>query len=376
MKVHPACTIFPLLEGVEFDALVEDIRAHGQREEILVDETKTILDGRNRYRACEALGIKPRTAVWRPRGDDSVLALIVSLNINRRHLTPSLKASLAEELEPMFAAEAAKRMAAGKTTEGAGGRGHKKNPTQEKGEGSGKHAGEASAAAAKATGANRAYVEFLKHLKKAAPEIHARVKKGELTIQEARAALKAKKKAEIAEQIRKEPTPLPEGPYRVIVADPPWPYSNRADDNTHRARNPYPDATIEWMRDLPVAGRAAADSILWLWTTNAFLREAFSLLDAWGFEQKTMLTWVKKQMGTGDWLRGMTEHCLLAIKGRPLVTLTNQTTALIAGRGKHSDKPDEFYALVEALCPGSKLEMFARKARAGWVPWGAEAPDK
>jgi N6-adenosine-specific RNA methylase IME4/ParB-like chromosome segregation protein Spo0J len=371
VKVHPACAIFPLLEGAEFDALVEDIRANGQREEILVDETKTILDGRNRYRACEALGIKPRTAVWRPRGDDSVLALIVSLNINRRHLTPSLKASLAEELEPMFAAEAAKRMAAGKTTEGAGGRGRKKNPSQKKGQGSGK----AAATAAKATGANRAYVEFLKHLKKIAPEIHARVKKGELTIQQAKAALKAKKKAEVAEEIRKEPMPLPEGPFRVIVADPPWPYASRPDDPTHRARNPYPDMTLEDICAQPVAKRAADDAILWLWTTNAFLREAFAVLDAWGFEHKTMLTWVKKQMGTGDWLRGMTEHCLLAIKGRPLVTLTNQTTALIANRGKHSAKPEEFYALVEALCPGSKLEMFARTKRAGWEPWGAEAPN-
>jgi N6-adenosine-specific RNA methylase IME4 len=352
---------------------VEDIREHGQREEILVDDTGRILDGRNRYRACESLEIKPRTAVWKPRNGDSVLALIVSLNIKRRHLTPSLKASLAEELEPMFAAEAKERQRSQGDRGKEGGRGHAKPSPKKKGKGSDNHTGEAAATAAKATGANRAYVEFLKHLKKIAPDLHARVKSGELSIQDAKATLKARRKAEVATEIRNEPQPLPDGPFRVIVADPPWPYSSRADDATHRARNPYPDMTIEAMRELPVAARANSDSILWLWTTNAFLREAFGLLDAWGFEHKTMLTWVKNQMGTGDWLRGMTEHCLLAVKGRPLVTLTNQTTALIADRGKHSAKPEEFYAMVEALCPGSKLELFARTSREGWAAWGAEA---
>jgi N6-adenosine-specific RNA methylase IME4 len=194
-------------------------------------------------------------------------------------------------------------------------------------------------------------------------------------LREAKQDVKAQKKEAVVEQIRNEPEPLPEGPFRVIVADPPWPYASRADDATHRARNPYPDMTLEAIRDKgeEVRARAADDCVLWLWTTNAFLREGFTVLDAWGFDQKTMLTWVKTQMGTGDWLRGITEHCLLAIKGKPLVTLTNQTTALIAPRGKHSAKPVEFYALVESLCPGAKLEMFARAKREGWKQWGAEA---
>ena len=47
------------------------------------------------------------------------------------------------------------------------------------------------------------------------------------------------------------------------------------------------------------------------------MREAFAVLDAWGFQQKTMLTWLKDKMGMGDWLRGKTEHCLLDVRGRP-----------------------------------------------------------
>jgi N6-adenosine-specific RNA methylase IME4 len=95
---------------------------------------------------------------------------------------------------------------------------------------------------------------------------------------------------------------------------------------------------------LPVAELAHEDCILWLWTTNAFLRQAFDCLDAWGFENKTVLMWVKNRMGLGDWLRGRTEHCLMAVRGKPVVTLTNQTTALEAPLREHSRKPDEFYS--------------------------------
>ena len=124
---------------------------------------------------------------------------------------------------------------------------------------------------------------------------------------------------------------------------------------------------------LPVASLAHDDCALWLWTTNAFMRQAYMCLDAWGFTEKTILTWVKQKMGTGDWLRGQTEHAVLAVRGNPVVRLTNQTTVLNAPTREHSRKPDEFYALVDALCPGSKLEMFAREGREGWQRWGAEA---
>lgn len=188
---------------------------------------------------------------------------------------------------------------------------------------------------------------------------------------EARNVPEAKRKV-IADQIRAEPEPLPDGPFRVIAIDPPWAYGKRPDDITHRARLQYPEMSTEKICRLPVAERAAPDCILWLWTTNAHMRDAFQVLDAWGFEHRTILTWVKDRMGTGDWLRGQTEHCLMAIKGRPTVLLTNQTTVLHGPLREHSRKPDEFYALVDALCPGSKLEMFGRESRAGWVVWGGE----
>ena len=178
-----------------------------------------------------------------------------------------------------------------------------------------------------------------------------------------------------ADAIAAEPPPLPDGCFRVIVADPPWAYGARAEDPSHRAANPYPQMPIEDIRALPVAGRAHDDAVLWLWTTNGHMRDAYGVLEAWGFQPKTILTWAKDRMGTGDWLRGQTEHCLMAVRGRPVVTLTNQTTLLHAPMREHSRKPDAFYALVESLCPAphdGRLELFARQARPGWVAAGAE----
>ena len=147
-----------------------------------------------------------------------------------------------------------------------------------------------------------------------------------------------------AEAIAAEPPPLPHGPFRVLVADPPWQYG-RADDPTHQGTCPYPTMPLEAIQKLPVGPLACDDSILWLWTTNAHLRQAFDVAAAWGFETKTVLTWVKDRFGTGDWLRGQTEHCLLAVRGRPTVTLTNQSTVLEAPVRDHSRKPEEFYAV-------------------------------
>lgn len=91
-----------------------------------------------------------------------------------------------------------------------------------------------------------------------------------------------------------------------------------------------------------------------------------------GFDYKTCLTWVKDRVNPGLWLMGQTEHCLLGARGRPTVLGTSTPTVLHAARREHSRKPDEFFALVERICPGRKLELFARTRRPGWQVWGLE----
>jgi N6-adenosine-specific RNA methylase IME4 len=197
-----------------------------------------------------------------------------------------------------------------------------------------------------------------------------RIVKENLTQKELRNAIRL---SGIAEQIALiEALPPIEGKFRVIVADPPWKYSNRAEDETHRAANPYPSMETDDIAALPIADHSLDDAILWLWTTNAFMVEAHLVAEAWGFTVKTILTWKKSKIGLGDWLRGITEHCLLAVRGKPVVNLTNQTTHLQGPLREHSRKPIEFYQMVETLCPGTKLELFSRETRPGWTCSGAE----
>jgi len=98
LKTHPAADIFPLLEGPEFEALVLDIIEHGQREPIVVHDG-AILDGRNRYRACQSLGIEPVTKAW--DGEDTPEAFVVSMNLHRRHLNESQRAMIAARISKL-----------------------------------------------------------------------------------------------------------------------------------------------------------------------------------------------------------------------------------------------------------------------------------
>ncbi len=173
--------------------------------------------------------------------------------------------------------------------------------------------------------------------------------------------------------------------YATIQADPPWEYrqvlgrGKRAGDST-RGGLPYPSMTVEEIMALPIGDYAAKDCMLWLWSTNSHLHDAFHVMDAWGFQYKSMVTWAKTQMGLGFWLRGKTEHLLLGVRGKPRSKFTGPhgatgnswTTLIEAPRGRHSEKPPIFTDLMEDLGEPPRLEIFARRCRLGWDAIGDE----
>lgn len=95
IEFHPLAELFPLMEGADFDALAADIKAHGLREPIILHEEK-ILDGRNRYRACDVTGVDPVFHPW--DGEGTPHEFVISKNIHRRHLNESQRAIIAAKL--------------------------------------------------------------------------------------------------------------------------------------------------------------------------------------------------------------------------------------------------------------------------------------
>lgn len=94
---HPIADIFPLMLGEEFVALKQDIRAHGLREPIWMLDGM-ILDGRNRFRACQEVGVAIDTREY--QGNDPA-AFVISLNLKRRHLDESQRAMIGARLANM-----------------------------------------------------------------------------------------------------------------------------------------------------------------------------------------------------------------------------------------------------------------------------------
>jgi hypothetical protein len=107
MSFHPASSLFPLMDGVELKRLMDDIKAHGLIEPIVMFDGQ-VLDGRNRLRACEHVGVQPRFVEWKANGLTPT-EWVVSMNLHRRHLTTAQRAALAVDLLPHLEAEAKER---------------------------------------------------------------------------------------------------------------------------------------------------------------------------------------------------------------------------------------------------------------------------
>lgn len=188
---------------------------------------------------------------------------------------------------------------------------------------------------------------------------------------------------------------IPHGGYRTVVADPPWDYKTPGQIGKTLEHRPnrdkgasrhgagsvarYGAMTIDELMDLPVASLAAENSHLYLWVTNGFMEQAYPIARSWGFCPKTIITWTKVRksdgkpsMKMGYYYRGATEHVLFCVRGSMRLQGPAAPTAIFAPRLRHSEKPNEFYRMVEQQTPGPRLELFARRHRPGWDVWGNE----
>lgn len=138
---------------------------------------------------------------------------------------------------------------------------------------------------------------------------------------------------------------------------------------------PYPTMSLAEIKALPISVLAAPGCHLWLWTTNSFLRAGFEVLEAWGFRYLAPIHWVKPS-GCGNYIIHRTQTILFGYK--PPCKFERKRyfpnlLSLAKNPPRHSEKPTEFYELIEAVSEPARLELFARKPRDGWEQWGNEA---
>jgi N6-adenosine-specific RNA methylase IME4 len=161
------------------------------------------------------------------------------------------------------------------------------------------------------------------------------------------------------------------GKFSTIVIDPPWALLGAPE----RARPHYATMSKKELLALPVQTWAAEEAHVYLWATNTDLRDAFELMEAWGFGFKTLLTWAKPTLGLGTYFRTTTEHVLFGVRGRLSTRARDIGTHFSAPKTYHSEKPDVFYRIVEQASYPPFLDVFARKRRPGWTVWGNGVAD-
>ena len=170
------------------------------------------------------------------------------------------------------------------------------------------------------------------------------------------------------------------GKYQIILADPPW-HESGGGKIKRGADKHYSLMKTKDIIALPVNKIAAQNAHLYLWVTNNHIPDGLKVMEAWGFEYKTMITWVKDRIGLGQYFRGQTEHCLFGVRGMlpyKIVDGKRQqgTTVFHARRQEHSKKPNEMREMIEKVSGRdgfNKLELFARAGDLkDWDVWGNE----
>lgn len=163
-------------------------------------------------------------------------------------------------------------------------------------------------------------------------------------------------------------------PYATIVADPPWLYRQGGPTTGFAPLRPPPYSLMELadIAALDVESLAADDAHLYLWTTNAYLRQSYDIAEGWGFRPSQILTWCKppRGIGPGGAFSNTTEFVLYCRRGSLPYQSRIDTTWFAWPRGPHSVKPSPFLDIVERVSPGPYVELFARAPRLGWDSWG------
>ncbi|MEI7430592.1 MAG: MT-A70 family methyltransferase [Betaproteobacteria bacterium] len=376
LEAHAEMVLIPQMTEGERADLMKDIQSFGQKENIKVFQGQ-IVDGRERYNACKALGITPRVEeIALPEGL-SVKDVVLSFNFHRRHLTDGQKAIIAARMvttslgcnQSTTTGQVTQRQAADfcQTSKDSLQRAktvlafRNESLTQAVIEGrldvfnAGKIAMDIANKGADLTGKTG---EQLLHMAKA-------------TVLRLNTAKRNVVMAKV-DELRQGNKPLLTGKkFGLFYVDPPWDYLPQDEVG-------YPTMSLKEICSMPVPKITEDNAVLALWVPASQLENGLEVVKAWGFEYKTCAVWDKGRPGTGVYFRSQHELLFIATRGKPTkVPVTACISSVIQEMRtpKHSKKPVAAYVALENMyAEMAKLELFARgEVRKGWEGWGNEA---
>lgn len=195
----------------------------------------------------------------------------------------------------------------------------------------------------------------------------------------------------------------PSGGFKVILADPPWPWNAFSPNGMGKSPEQHYDTMpVDEIAKLQVDFLASKDCALFIWCTWPMMSRWMDVINGWGFEYASLAwEWLKfnpetekYSFGPGYGTRKNVEPCLLATRGNPSIKkdveffgnvqvaegsrsvrdfiISHPLDAIRAQRREHSRKPDEQYNRIETLFDGPYCEIFSRSGRAGWTSIGNE----
>lgn len=392
--------IFPEMQSDDFARLRDDIKTNGyDRKYPIFTYQGEILDGWNRKRACEELGITPCYEVF--VGTDLQAIEFVMRTNKRRNLNSGQWAAMAVDADQLMAdiRQAVEEMRRKKLIGNDNSAKEKttvqliepsfsqaKTPTQLTSSSfntmpksfivpdvptpAKDNTVLADHKIAEMFNTNRTYINEARKIKESNPVAFEAIKRGEKTITEVKKEIKTEEKKEQKIFIAKQ---MPEDVFDLIYCDPPWQYDFAETDN-RKIENQYPTMTVAEICAMKLPN-ISKDCLLLMWATAPKLIEALKVIDAWGFNYKTHGVWDKVKIGMGYWFRGQHELLLVATKGTysPPEPEFRNSSIYTESRGVHSRKPMHYYEWIEQSFPHShKIELFSRLERNGWKSWGNE----
>jgi len=182
--------------------------------------------------------------------------------------------------------------------------------------------------------------------------------------------------------------------FKCVAADPAWLFGDKLPGPGRGAEKHYDVMTAKDICNLTLPP-IDDDAHLFLWRVSAMQQEALDVVKAWGFTVKSELVWLKRtktgkrHFGMGRHVRLEHEICLICTRGRGAGVLNrSQRSTFVTSLyldddgggsfeamvGRHSEKPPEFFEIVESLVPGPRLELFSRAQRPGWTCLGNQVP--